>query len=86
MQADYVTVAVSDKDTQTVQRSLTGRFPMLELADRETTLSEPLSIARYFANNKLGFYGPDPVQRAKIDEWIDIISVTLVPMANSLLR
>ena len=82
MQFETMSVKATEKDEE---RSLTGKFPMLELHDG-TTLSEPISICRFFANNKLGFYGPDATQRAKVDEWIDIISLTVVPMSVSLVK
>jgi len=75
MQVEYLSVAVSDKEMSDIaSKSLSGRFPMLELEDGQTCISEPLSIARVLSNNKLGFYGPSIAERARIDEWIDVIT------------
>ena len=59
MEVEYLSVTVSDKDTTLLNKSLTGNFPVLELTDEKTCICEPLSIARYLSNGKLGFYGPD---------------------------
>lgn len=55
-------------------KSVTGRFrfPVLEMDGSHIT--ETLSIAKFFAENKLNFYGPDRIQHAKINEWIDVIN------------
>ena len=47
-------------------------------------MSESLSIAKYWSNNKYGFYGPDESNKTQIDQWIDIISQTVAPLANQL--
>jgi len=64
MQVDYLSVQATEKDED---KSFTGSFPVLELDDGETRLSESLSIARYLSQDKLGFYGPDKSQKALID-------------------
>ena len=79
MQVEYLSVPITDKDEAIIARSFTGRFPLLEFEDGVTCISEPISIARVFSNNKLGFYGPDPAQRAQVDQWIDYISLNVVP-------
>ena len=60
------------------------RFPVLELADGQTHITEVLSISKFWSQDKCGFYGPDVVQKAKVDQWIDIISVQVVPFAQIL--
>ena len=74
MEVEYLSVAVDQqKDTHIMQKSLTGKFPLLELPDK-TCLSEPLTIARFLSADKYGFYGPDASQKALVDQWIDITS------------
>ena len=34
----------------------------------------------------MGFYGPDVAQRAQADEWIDIVTIKVVPILNSLVK
>jgi glutathione S-transferase len=49
MEVEYLSVPVdASKDTAIVQKSLTGKFPMLELPDK-SCISESLSIARYIS-------------------------------------
>ena len=86
MSTEYLVVKVEDSDTTTQLRSVTGKFPMLQLEDGETCISEPLSIARVLSNNKFGFYGPDIAQRAQADQWIDIITSKIVPILDSLVK
>ena len=60
-----------------------GKFPVLQLSDGQTCISESLSIAKFFANNKHGFYGPDETERVQIDQWVDIISTQIHPLAKN---
>jgi glutathione S-transferase len=60
------------------------RFPVLELEDGQTLISEALSISKFWSYDKCGFYGPSPVDRAKIDQWMDIISLQVAPFAQQL--
>ena len=86
MEVEYLSVIVDKtKDTEIVQKSLTGKFPILELPDK-TCLSEGLSIARYLSADKYGFYGPDSSQKAQIDQWIDITSSQVAPQAHNLVQ
>ena len=74
MEVEYLSVEVDKtKDAEIIQKSLTGKFPMLELPDK-TCICEGLTIARYLSSDKYGFYGPDSTQKAKIDQWIDVTS------------
>lgn len=74
MEVEYLSVSVNkEKDTQIMNKSLTGKFPMLELPDK-SCICEPLSIVRYLSAGKYGFYGPDASQKAHVDQWIDVIS------------
>ena len=91
MEVEYLQVIldVNDKkDKATIEslqnKSLTGRFPMLELSDGKTYISEPLSIARFLATDKYGFYGPDIIEKAKTDQWIDLISNEVATFAKQL--
>lgn len=59
---------------------------MLQLQDGKTCISESLSIAKFLSNNKYGFYGPDLMERAQIDQWMDIISARVAPLANKLVQ
>jgi len=87
MQVEYLSVPVEEKDAEDLsEKTAAGKFPMLEFEDGFTCISEPLSIARVFSNNKLGFYGPSVADKARIDEWIDIITLNVVPMSVSLVR
>lgn len=72
------------KDVDIVSKSIAGSFPILQLEDGETCLSESLSIARYLSNGKYGFYGPEILQKAKVDQWIDIISQRVAAPAQLL--
>ena len=83
MQVEYLSVAATENDES---KSLTGSFPVLELDDGETRLSESLSIARYLSQDKLGFYGPDRAQKAMIDQWLDIINLKVAPHAYNLVQ
>jgi len=74
MEVEYLSVSLDandKKDKATIEsltnKSLTGKFPMLELSDGKTYISEPLSIARFLASDKYGFYGPDGIEKAKTD-------------------
>ena len=51
------------------------RYPILELEDGSTFISEALSIAKYLSYDKHDFYGPKIVDKAQIDQWIDIINL-----------
>jgi len=86
MQTDFLTTVVEETDTDTLSKGLTGTLPLLQLQDGTTTISNPISISRVLSNNKLGFYGPEISDKARIDEWIDIISLTVVPTSTSLMR
>ena len=79
MEVEYLSVTITDADTQLLKKSMNGKFPVLELQDEKTTICEPLSIARYVANGKLGFYGPDLDTKSQVDQWIDIISMSVAP-------
>jgi len=50
-----------EKDTHILEETNNGKLPILLLEDGVTFLNEPLSIAKFFSNNKFGFYGPDPI-------------------------
>jgi len=52
-------VKVAENEQDILSKSLKGKLPILELDDGKTYISEPISIARVFSNNKLNFYGPD---------------------------
>ena len=87
MATEYIVVEVNkEKDENLLRKSFTGRFPVLELEDKKTCFCEPLAISKYLANDRHGFYGPDPIEKAKIDQWLDIIQLTIAPLANSLIR
>ena len=49
------------------------RFPVLEVSDHDSGhgeplyISEALSITKFWSQDKCGFYGPDPLDRAKVD-------------------
>ena len=87
MSIEYFTVEVDkDKDDRLFKKSFTGRFPVLELEDKKTCFCEPLSIAKYLANDMYGFYGPDQIEKAKVDQWVDIITLTVSPLTHSLIR
>ena len=58
----------------------------MELEDGITCISEPLSICKFLASNKLGFYGPDAISKAQVDQWIDIISLNVVHQSESLMK
>lgn len=68
VQQEYLRVKVdAEKDIHILEKSHKNALPILELEDGKTWLSEPLSMARFLASDKLDFYGPDPVHRAKVD-------------------
>ena len=83
MQVEYLSVQATEKDEDL---SLTGSFPVLELDDGQTRLSESLSIARYLSQDKLGFYGPDKASKAQVDQWLDIINLRVAPHAQNLVQ
>ena len=85
MQIEYLSVPTKS-DNEVVEQSLTGSLPILQLEDDKTFISDSLSIARYFSNGKHGFYGPDQIQRAKVEQWIDFISTNIYPQSRSLMR
>lgn len=91
MEVEYLQVILDEndkKDKATIEslksKSLTGKFPMLELSDGKTYISEPLSIARFLSSDKYGFYGPDAIEKAKTDQWIDLISTEVSAYAKQL--
>ncbi len=91
MEVEYLTVVLDPadkKDNERIAQLRTktplGKFPVLELDDGKTFVSESLSIAKYWSNNKYGFYGPDESNKTQVDQWIDIISQTVAPLANQL--
>ena len=91
MEVEYLQVILDEndkKDKATIEslksKSLTGKFPMLELSDGKTYISEPITIARFLATDRYGFYGPDAIEKAKTDQWIDIISTDLAYNAEHL--
>ena len=59
MQIDYTSQSVPADHPQTLQKSISGKMPVLELEDGMTCITEPISIAKHFSHDKLGFYGPD---------------------------
>lgn len=60
LSVEVLRVPVEEKDSEDIlENSHNGRLPLLLLEDGTTYISEPLSIARWFSNNKQGFYGPD---------------------------
>ena len=61
MSVELLVVPCTEKEADILENSHTGRYPLLELEDGKTFLSEPLSIAKWFSNNKLNFYGPNPI-------------------------
>ena len=74
MEVEYLTVKLNPsdkKDNETIEslklKTPRGKFPVLQLADGSTCISESLSIAKFLANNRYGFYGPDEAERAQID-------------------
>ena len=90
MEVDCLTVKVDEndkKDQELIEKLKTKtplgrfRFPVLEVSDHDSSRGEPLyisealSITKFWSQDKCGFYGPDHVERAKVDQWIDIISV-----------
>ena len=67
MEVEYLSVPLNtEKDTVIMQKSLTGKFPLLELPDK-SCICEPLTIARFLSEGKYGFYGPDSCQKAQVD-------------------
>ena len=56
-----------EKDQNIISKSLTGKFPMLELEDGNTYISESLSITRYLSNGKHDFYGPSIQNKVKVE-------------------
>jgi glutathione S-transferase len=64
MEVEYLTVVLDPsvkKDLEQIEKLKSNvplcRFPVLEIG--QSYISESLSVAKYFSNNKLGFYGPD---------------------------
>jgi len=86
MEVEYLSVTVAPTDEELLKKSMNGKFPVLELKDEKTTLCEPLSIARFVADGKLGFYGPDLVTKSQVDQWIDIISMRVAPASHQLIQ
>ena len=87
MSVEYLTVELdpnNKKDQEIIAKSFTGKFPMLLLEDKQTYLCESLSIARYFASDKLNFYGPNAASKAQVDQWIDIINQQVHPLSVNL--
>ena len=66
MQVEYISIPVNE-DSEHLTKSFNGKWPVLELEDGTTHISEALSIARHLSENKLGFYGPDASQKARIN-------------------
>lgn len=68
MEVEYLSIPVDEnKDKAIMDKSLTGKFPMLELQDGKTHICESLSIARYLSQDKYGFYGPDAADKARTE-------------------
>ena len=60
LSVEVLRVPVAEIDSEEIlENSHNGKLPLLLLEDGTTYISEPLSIARWFSNNKQGFYGPD---------------------------
>ena len=93
MEVDYLTIKLdptNKKDVETMNnlklKTPLGKFPVLQLQDGNTCISESLSIGKFLANNLYGFYGPDPVERAQVDQWMDVIASQVGPLAHSLVQ
>ena len=93
MEVDYLSIKLDPADKKDAEvidrlkmRTPLGRFPVLQLSDGQTCISESLSIAKFLANNKHGFYGPDEVERAQIDQWMDVISAQVSPLAKTVIN
>jgi hypothetical protein len=82
MEIECITVKVDANDKKNDQlieklksKTPMGRFrwPVLEVSDADSGRGEPLyisealSIAKFWSQDKCGFYGPDPLERAKVD-------------------
>ena len=65
MSVEYHTVVIDEqKDSKLMKKSFTGKFPVLELQDGKTCLSEPLTIAKYLARDNHSFYGTNICNQA----------------------
>lgn len=77
MEVDFLTVTLDPvgdkKDAEFIEKlklkTVSGRFrfPVLELEDGETFISEALSISKFWSQDQGGFYGPGSVSKAKVD-------------------
>ena len=78
----------NEADQGHIAKSLTGSFPVLGLnKGNGIYLSEPLTIAKYLSTfDKSYFYGADIYKKTQIDQWLDIISLTLVPQSEFLIK
>lgn len=75
---DVETIMVDKEDTKNLKKSLTGRFPVLELANG-VVVAESLPIARVLAKSHASFLGQDEASRAQCDMWLDFINSNVVP-------
>jgi elongation factor 1-gamma len=57
------------------------KFPILELEDGETFLSEGLSVFKWVSRNKYAGFYDSPL----VDQWIDILSQRVLPLLDSLI-
>mmetsp|Transcript_16415 Transcript_16415/g.27809 ORF Transcript_16415/g.27809 Transcript_16415/m.27809 type:complete len:188 (-) Transcript_16415:961-1524(-) len=95
METDFLEVVLegneatdSGKDGEKIQNLIhksfkqgKSKFPLLELDDGETYLSEPLSILKFVSKNKYPGFSDHPM----IEQWVDILSQRISPLVKNLM-
>ena len=78
---DRIVVDLADKPSWFIERSPTGKVPLLIVG--ETTLFESAAIAEYLDETSGGgMLPPDPVERARHRAWIEFASGTLAEIGG----
>jgi glutathione S-transferase len=73
------TTPVTKDDTKLLKKSLTGRFPVLEMQNG-VAVSDTLPIARVLAKEAPSFVGlEEDGSRQQVDMWVDFINHTVLP-------
>ena len=80
----FQTIEVDKEETKTLKKSITGRFPILELQNG-VVVCDSLPIARVLGRSHESFCGFDDSQNIQVDMWIDYINSTVVPAAQRII-
>ena len=78
-------VPVAKEDTKLLKKSLTGRFPVLELQNG-VAISDTLPIARALAKETGCFVGcEEDGSKQQVEMWIDFINNSILPAAHRII-